>query len=341
MKICVFFRPSEAKDVFEGKRLRKNIKGALELKNVEYSKNIIDTYDVLHCLSLSDANKINDAMEEGTPVVFSALMCESDDAAKLLSETREGSPFSLSAKALRVLNSVSLVIVNDAYARDFLIRSGVKTRIAVVSAGVKLSRFAMADPLQGEIFHNYFQLDPERKYVVTVGDHRNKAHVRTLVELARLLPRYSFFFFAPLSNYRKATLFSKLFRRIPGNVRISPLLSDELYCSMMHDASGYLVFRDSLPSPLTLLDAMASRTPIFAFLPQRFNLEQVRAADALTAENVTEMAELIEKVMEGALRNDLDKAYAFAKANSLRHVGDKLVREYARLLKEGKGHHDR
>ena len=64
MKICVFFQPKDKYDNFEGMRLRKSIKGALELVDVPYSRNIIDNYDIIHFVSPDDELKINDAIEE-------------------------------------------------------------------------------------------------------------------------------------------------------------------------------------------------------------------------------------------------------------------------------------
>ena len=67
MKICVYFQPTIENDNFEGMRLRKNIKGALELHNIPYAKNLLDTYDIVHFMSLDDEAKIIDENGNGVP----------------------------------------------------------------------------------------------------------------------------------------------------------------------------------------------------------------------------------------------------------------------------------
>ena len=102
MKICVYFQPTIENDNFEGMRLRKNIKGALELHNIPYAKNLLDTYDIVHFMSLDDEAKIIDAKEANIPIVFSALYCENDNAARILQD--KNGIKTLSPKALKILN---------------------------------------------------------------------------------------------------------------------------------------------------------------------------------------------------------------------------------------------
>ena len=84
MKILVSFQPTKKASDFEGVRLRKTIKGALEMVGIEYTTSIVDKYDVMHLISPDDENKENDAKENGIPVIVSALYCEDDPLASYL-----------------------------------------------------------------------------------------------------------------------------------------------------------------------------------------------------------------------------------------------------------------
>ena len=75
MKILVSFQPNKKASDFEGVRLRKTIKGALEMVGIEYTTSIVDKYDVMHLISPDDENKENDAKENDIPVIVSALYC--------------------------------------------------------------------------------------------------------------------------------------------------------------------------------------------------------------------------------------------------------------------------
>ena len=69
MKVLVSFQPNRKATDFEGVRLRKTIKGALEMVGVEYTTSIVEKHDVVHLISPEDENKLNDAKENNIPVV--------------------------------------------------------------------------------------------------------------------------------------------------------------------------------------------------------------------------------------------------------------------------------
>ena len=54
MKTLVYFQPSSKNDNFEGARMRKTIKGALEVVDSKYTSNLYDDYDVAHFMSPDD-----------------------------------------------------------------------------------------------------------------------------------------------------------------------------------------------------------------------------------------------------------------------------------------------
>ena len=124
MKTFIYFQPKVEKDVYEAMRLRKNLKGACELANITHINNILDKYDIIHFISPNDESRINDAVESRIPTCISALMCESDPAAKML-EIVNGEEH-LTNRALRVLNKVDMVFAPSNVAQEFLIR-GIET----------------------------------------------------------------------------------------------------------------------------------------------------------------------------------------------------------------------
>ena len=54
MRILIHFDPGPSKDAFLGTRLRKNIKGALELQNIVWVDSIYAKADICHLLSPLD-----------------------------------------------------------------------------------------------------------------------------------------------------------------------------------------------------------------------------------------------------------------------------------------------
>lgn len=334
MKICVYFQPKKLKDNFEGARLRKNIKGALELANIEYAKNIIDEYDIIHFISIDDEAKINDSIAENKRTVFSAFVCETDESARLLSVKNDAPIFS--SKALRVLNNVDVVFVPNETSRNLLVRAGITSRIEIVSPGVNLSRFEFADPIQEKVFYNYFRIETAEQYVVSIGTYEQYDSLKPLIEIANRCPKYTFFFFGQMHGKMHEGKIRRLAKKMPKNLKLCPLAVSEIYCSMMKHASVFLSFDNSRHAPLTLLDAAASKTQIVALKPLGFNEETLKKTHAIVCENIDDVASAITKLMEGTIENHCEEAYNFACENSLTKLGKRLNEEYTKLLKGDK-----
>lgn len=327
MKICVYFQPKPKKDIYEGRRLRKSIKGALEILDIPYAKHLMDTYDIAHFISIDDELKITETKEAGIPVIFSALYCENDDSARVLTYSKEGEP-SLSLKAVRTLNKVDVVLVNDEASKVVLEKNGVKTRIEIVSPGVNTSRFNFTSKLEADIFYHYYQIDENRKFAVIVGDYKHKPTLKNLISIAKACPELTFF---ALGEMRFRTL-THIRRLMPHNLRLYPLANDEIYCSMMDKASLYLDINNKYPSPITLLDAAASKTQIISLNSSELNNEMLTNLKAYITKTPDEVIKVIKGVMSGELENTSNEAYEFAKAHSLSNVGQDLVKIYQSLL---------
>ncbi len=330
MKVCVYFEPSENRDNFEGARLRKNIKGALEIMGIPYCNNIVNKYDLIHFISIKDEEKINDAIESHIPTVISAFMCENDITARITNVRNEN--VGLSLKAIRVLNKVDRVLVPNQTGKEFLLKHGITSKIDVVTPGVKLSRFEKTNQIEDDVFYRYYQLEKDAKFIVSIGTYDDKECLKALKEVARKCPKYKFFFFGVGQNAKK--LYKS--RNVPSNLKLALLMNDEVYCSMMKQASIYLSFDNSKHSPITLLDAASSKTQIVALEPLSYNEEILKETRAYTCANVGEVVLTIEGLMKGSLPFKVEEAYEFAKKNSLEKLGEELKEEYENIITEAK-----
>lgn len=332
MKVFVHFQPRVLKDVYEGMRLRKNIKGALELTNIEIAKNSIDTYDVAHFLSVADEMKINDAVEAKVPVVFSALMCESDPVAKITETTRDGE-VRLSNKALRILNKVSLVLVPNITGQTFLVNQGVKTKIVVLSPGVNIARFEKNDQVEADLFYRYFRLNKDAKTVVAFGQYDSKEEIRNVVEIAQACPQYKFLYF----GQSKHILFlpskiRKLLRKSPKNVRFNPIIPEDVYRSVMMNADVFLIVNRRKYNAITMLDAIAAKCQIIGLGPIDYDAKVLKKGYAYIADTLPAVAEVIKKYFADEIPSNATKAYAIAKAESLTEIGKELEKIYSSLI---------
>ena len=76
MKVLVYFQPSPKHDNFEGARMRKTIKGALEVIDQQYTSNLYDDYDVAHFMSPDDESKLIIALERNHHLSVFVFMCK-------------------------------------------------------------------------------------------------------------------------------------------------------------------------------------------------------------------------------------------------------------------------
>ncbi|MFA5421362.1 MAG: hypothetical protein WC344_01010 [Bacilli bacterium] len=332
MKVFVHFQPRVLKDVYEGMRLRKNIKGALELSNIEIAKNSIDYYDVAHFLSIADEMKINDALELKKPVVFSALMCESDPVAKITEITRDGE-VRLSTRALRILNKVNAVLVPNESGKDFLIKQGIKTKIIVLSPGVNISRFEKSDQLEADLFYRYFRFNKDAKTIVAFGQYDSREEMRNIVEIAKLCPDYKFLYF----GQAKHLLFlpnkiRRLLRKSPRNLRFNPIIPEDVYRSVMMNADVFLIVNRRKYNAITMLDAIAAKCQIIGLGPIVFDAKVLNKGYAYISDTLPEVAADLKKFFAGEIPSKAAKAYAIAKAESLTEIGKELCKIYSSLI---------
>lgn len=331
MRPCIYFQPKPELDNFEGTRLRKNLKGALELENVSYAKNIIDEYDLIHFLSLNDELKIDEAVNNNIPVVYSAMYAEQDPVARTLSGFKNKETLSL--RAQRILNKCDLVFVPTLEDKLYLEDNGVTTHMEVLTPGVNLSRFRMTGMPEDDVFFDYYQIEKDSKCVVSIGDLGNKETIEKLFEIARLLPNYKFFYLGPGKHIWH--LFRA--RKIPKNVILSSLVNDEVYCSMLKNAKYYLILSEANTPLLTLLEVMASKTEIVMLDEVQNNKEiLLKEKRAHACVNVNDIADTIKRIEDGELESTIDAALKYAKANSLAKLGPALINQYQKLLEEKK-----
>jgi hypothetical protein len=157
MKALVYFNPGAKADNFVATRLRKNIKGSLELANVNWVESLFALPDLLHVLSPEDEAKVHDAKLDGLKVVVSALYSEIDPAARYFQKDPDGF-FALKGKSERVLEGADLILVPSLGAKNLLIDGGIKNpHISILSPGVNMARFEKSDPVETGVVYRYLR----------------------------------------------------------------------------------------------------------------------------------------------------------------------------------------
>ena len=336
MKALVYFEPSVKSYIFEGARLRKTIKGALELNEVEHTSNLLDMFNIVHLISPDDEKVLADAKEYHTPVVVSALYTEDDPSACYLEEivTDESKVTILKPKALKFLNNADLVLVPCEEAKNLLLEKGVTTPIRVSSLGINMSRFDFSRDDEKDIFYRYFREDKNRKLVLAVGEFEPKMNGSScFINSAKKCPNAIFYYVGRIKKSTKINLhFRRFVKNAPKNVKFVTDLPDDVYRSALLNASVFLVPGYKKTGVVSIYEAMAAKCQIIARKCAVFSDLIESGQTAHLGEFSETLSSLTRDCLEGKIKPTTAKAYDQISTHTLEKYGQELKSIYEELI---------
>ncbi len=329
MKPYIYF---EEKDEisFEGVRLRKNLKGALELAGVNYAPSFLAMPDILHIIAPVKEAIIEEAKEIEAKIVVSALYGSRDKSCTFLENGKNGPE--LTKAGSKTLEAADLIFVPNEACKNYLIDEGIETPITSLTPGVNLSRFDNADDVEKEVFSRYSSLRENQKYIISCGDYKDIEAIRRLSMVAKEFPEIRFFYFG-LKNGKYASAntrrrYSLIYGR---NITFMSLVEDDVYRSGMSGALAYLSL-SSLPDFIPTLEAMSAKVPVFEIARNRFGNLSIDGRTGNVCENEREIVERLTLLCQNEGKPTIIEAYDYAKKASLRVLGEKLVQNYESIL---------
>lgn len=335
MKPFIYFEPTLQDYAYEGARLRKNLKGALELMGVTWVSSLFASPSLVHFLSPQDDVMAKDVASDATPIVTSAFYGENDPFTRFLT-TNLSSKVVLKKNAEKLLELSNLVLVPSNEGKTFLRQLGINCPIEVVTPGVNLSRFEDNDEIEASLFSRYVALPPDTNYVFAKGDYGDNDVIKALNSIASLCPNIRFYFVG-MGNHGRAnrSTRARLKKNGPKNLFYLDVLDDDIYRSAMMGAKVYLSFSFSHPDVMTPLEAMASHTQVISLGPSLLGGVVNNGKTALCFDNVKTLSTSLQSYCANEANSTIIGGYKEAKANSLLNLGKALVSCYKKLLKEG------
>lgn len=330
MRILLSFRPELKSAPFEVTRLRKNIKGALELADVSYTENSGASPDIVHLISPLEIDSWEFAKEEDIPYVVSALYCEDDKDGRFIEYDKDDKTY-LPPKALKMLEGASRIFVPNSKAKDLLAKLGlINPSVTVIPSGVNLARFEKGDPLELELFPHYFRFPKTQKFVLSIGNYKNEENIKKLKNIANLMPNIIFFMFWE-KEMGSERYIKKILKDAPRNILISNILNDDLYRSGMMGASAFLIL-DKNYCDTSLYEAFAAKTPVIVYGDETYFTDALSKKTAFVSIDPTKIAETLISFSPLDDNSTIIASYELAESSSLRLIGRKLLEEYKRIL---------
>ena len=329
MKVLVSFQPNKKASDFEGVRLRKTIKGALEMVGVDYTTSIVERHDIVHLISPEDENKLNDAKENNIPVVVSALYCENDPLASYLEhKTKDNERVTdLTAKAQRFLNKADLVLVPSEIAREFLVDKGITADISVALSGINMSRFDFSRDDEKVIFYRYFREDPKRKLILGIGEYDGIMEgISSFVGAAKANPEALFYYIGreTIPGIYNSLKMKRLIMTAPKNLKFINVVPDDIYRSAMLNASLFVIPGYKTTGVISLMDAMAAKCQIIARKQAVYPDILVDGKTAYLGQFSETITSLIKDFLDEKLKPTTEEAYNYVSKYNLRATGEQL-----------------
>ena len=330
MKILVSFQPNKKAPDFEGVRLRKTIKGALEMAGVDYTTSIIEKHDAVHLITPEDENKLNDAKENRVPVIVSALYCESDPVANYLEyKSKDGvRHIRLSDKALRFLNKADLVLVPSMKARELLVDSGVTSDISISQPGVNISRFDFSREEEKTLFFRYFREDPKKKLVIGLGEYdTNMDGINSFITAAKKCPDVLFYYVGReiIPGTFASMKMKKIISSSPKNLKFTLTMPDDIYRSALLNADVFVIPGYRPVGAISLVDAMSAKCQIIARRQAIFSDLVEDGKTGYLGEYSETISSLIKDYFDGKLKPTIEEAHKqMFEKNNLKTIGEQL-----------------
>ena len=335
MKVLVYFQPSPKHDNFEGARMRKTIKGALEVIDQKYTSNLYDEYDVAHFMSPDDESKLTIALEKKVPIVISALFGEDDPATRFLNHKNKNGQVvvTLKPKALRLLNKANLVLVPSESAKQFLINSGVTTPIEIIVPGVNLARFNFSREDEKELFYRYFREDKNKKLVLAMGEYTNNMEgINALINAAKKREDVEFYYIGCetfAANYGNC---KRIIRSAPKNVHFKTILPDDIYRSLLLNADVFMLPGKNQSGVISIEEAMAAKCQLIVRKSAVFPELLENKGTAYIAEHSEALTALCLDYLDSKIKPTTEEAYRMISSYNLENFGHQLASIYSKLV---------
>ena len=335
MKVFVHFQPNPLHDNFEGARLRKTIKSALEVHQIPHTDTLMDDFDIAHFIYIEEESVIQELKERNIPIVISALYCENDPVASYIEyKNKDGErTYTIKPKAMKFLECADIIMVPTANAKKFLIEKGVQNRIEVCPPGVNFARFDFSRDDEKEIFYRYFNCEIGKRFVLAIGDCSNEVDGLGVVsKAARILPDINFYYLAKTEKAKFSRKNRKEMKKLPHNVTVANLVPDDVYRSALINADVFLHPGYKPAGLVSIYEAMAAKCQLIARQQDILEGVTVDQQTAYVASYSETLTGIIKDYFEEKIKPTINGAYKMVSKSNIKTFGAKLLICYQELI---------
>lgn len=330
MKVLIYFDDYDTvKESGVGKAIDHQIK-ALKLSDVDFSLDKNDEYDICHINTVFPKSVLfaDKAKKDGKKIVYHAHSTK-EDFKNSFKFSNQIAPI-FKNWLVYAYRKGDIILTPTDYSRKILEGYKLDREIKVVSNGIDLDFWKKKDG-DRENFYKKYELDKNKKSIISVGLFIYRKGILDFVELAKRLPQYEFVWFGELNlnlvpeNIKRAVKTDLKNLHFPGYVKQDDLRQaysgSDLYIFPTHEETEGIV----------LLEALAMKTDILIRDIEIYE-NLIDGKEIYKAKTIDEFEEKSIKILEAQLPSLKEEGYKKAEEKSLKKIGIRLKEIYEDLL---------
>ena len=332
MKVLLYTKDYETvKESGVGKAIDHQIK-ALTKVGCDFTLDEKEDFDIVHINTVfpKSAAFASKAKRSGKKVIYHAHSTKEDFKNSFILSNQIAPLFK--SWLTHCYNKGDLILTPSEYSKGILETYGLKRDIEVVSNGIDLD-FWQKKENDRENFYKTYNLDPNKKSIISVGLPIKRKGIDDFIKLADLMPEYEFVWFGKLNPSVMPAEIKKLIDKAPENLHFPGYISSDELRIAYSGSDLYVFLTHEETEGIVLLEALATKADILIRDIEIFEKDYVDGENIYKGKNLEDFKEKITGILSGTLPSLADFAYEIAKSKSIENTGRKLVECYEKVLK--------
>jgi 1,2-diacylglycerol-3-alpha-glucose alpha-1,2-glucosyltransferase len=305
-------------------------KKALEEKEISYTTNIKDSYDII---------QLNTIFLDS---VFWAILAKLRRKKVVYYAHSTMEDFKNSFKGSNIIAPIfkkwimfcyklgDIIITPTEYSKKILTGYGIKKPIFALSNGVDLSYFSSSTEGRKR-FREKYNLSDNQKVVVSVGHYMERKGIRDFIKLAKKMPEITFIWFGYTSPKLVPGIIQEEIAAAPSNARFPGYINRDELRDAYSGSDLFLFLTHEETEGIVLLEALAMKIPILIrdipIYKEMFSDRQ----EVYKGRALEEFQDTIRKILNCELPSLQNSGYEFVKQKDIRMIGMQLQAIYESL----------
>ena len=324
MKVKLYFENEKAISKSGIGKALEHQKKALTLNQIDFTTDHKCTdYDVLHINTtmFNSYFEVKKAKKLKKAIVYHAHSTV-EDFKNSFSFSNLLSPFY--KKWIKYLYSFGDVIVTPTeYSKSLLKSYGLKQPIYSVSNGIDVDRFIYNQD-KVNAFRTYFNLDSQRKVIISVGWLFERKGFDTFCEVATYFPNVTFIWFGDKTLSMPTANIRHWIENKPDNVILPGYISGDVILGAYMSCDLFFFPSREETEGIVVLEALASKAPVLVRNIGVYNNWLIDGENCYKRENTKEFIDFIEKFLNNEFCDLSDKGYETAQKRGFKSIGEQF-----------------